>query len=116
MEVPLGSTHRRHHGLVAVADRQRRRRAELVGEDAELSHRHLLQARADGARELEQAQAERVAPVGSADDEAMGDERAEQPVDARPVRVELRRELGDGEPVRVAGQHAEHVEPAIERL
>jgi len=89
-----GSTTATDDRLVAVADRQRRRRLELVGKRSELGHRHLLEPRPDRARQLDEPEAERVAAVGRPAHEALLEKRGGQPVDARAVRLEIGRELG----------------------
>ena len=65
---------------------KRRRRLELVGEDAELAGGRLLEARPHLARELEEPEPEGVAAVVAAHDEPLVAQRAEEPVDAGPVR------------------------------
>jgi hypothetical protein len=101
---PIGEMNVRGAGLydiedyrfLAVADSQCDRRAQLVGESLELRARYVLKAGRNALGKLSQADAQDMPSVGSPGHEPMLHERAEQAVDAGPVRPEARGDLRDG--------------------
>ena len=111
---------RRHdgddHRLVAVADRERGRRAQRICEALQHGLGRLDQAPLDAGGELDEPGRQDVATVGDATHEVMIDEWPQQAVDARTVRAQCRRQLGNREPLRVADQDLESTQAAVERL
>jgi hypothetical protein len=105
----------RHERLAVIAQRQRRRGLERVGQGLELRPRRVLQSRAHAAGELDEPDAQRVAPARVTHDEPLVQQRPEQTVDAGAMRLHLRRQGRDGQAVGVLGEDAQHPQPTLER-